>query len=186
MEKKKSTDIWYILTIIPGIIIGSSITKGYFTNDDTSFINSVLLSAVGGGLGGGLGALVWVIIKNKTLLIKIIITCFFIVSLFYGFTLAAKYNNQLLTCDICGYIAVTRSEQECDQCMDETYESINDEGDYESKEEWVKEGQLIEFSIEDSAEYNFYYPDTREGYLKDKNWKPSITYQDILEEDSSD
>ena len=82
MEKKKSTDIWYILTIIPGIIIGSSITKGYFTNDDTSFINSVLLSAVGGGLGGGLGALVWVIIKNKTLLIKIIITCFFILTIY--------------------------------------------------------------------------------------------------------
>lgn len=181
MQKKK-VDIWYSLTFIPAIILGYNIGKELFVTEDSSFMHKILVSMLGGGLVSALGAVVYLFIKNRSKGIKITTVCIFIATLFYCFILAIDYKNQLLTCEICGYKAVDRELQECDVCMEETWDSFEEKEEYISKLEWIQEGQLLEFSIDDSAEYFFYHPDTLEGYIKDKNWKPSITYEEVLKE----
>ena len=54
---------------------------------------------------------------------------------------------------------------------------------YDDKQEWLKEEQLFWFTIDSLTEkIDFYNPAIDEGFVKDKNWRPMITEQEIKDE----
>lgn len=87
---------------------------------------------------------------------------------------------QWLTCDICGYEAISAKDEECQICFSESFEKENDEGDYKDKQEWLVSEQLDYFSDHDSKQNIFYKPKVLRGFVKSETWKPAITFQDIL------
>ena len=54
---------------------------------------------------------------------------------------------------------------------------------YDDKQEWLKEEQLFWFSLDSLTQpIDFFKPALDEGFYKDKNWKPIINQQDLIDD----
>ena len=92
--------------------------------------------------------------------------------------LNSKQLSKLITCEICGYIAVLLDSGYCFHCFNSIFNStaykLND------KEKWVRDEQLNWFELYDKNEkVNFYGPKIESGFKKDIHWKPIITEKEV-------
>lgn len=166
-----------LFIVIPGIIL-SKLSAPFADNSLNQYLFAGLFGAVGGILGAGLLQLV----KTKTTIVRI-----FSLTLLTGLCvgtliLVTKLNKPiLLTCDICGYVAVSSEREECSYCGNVTWVDEKTINDYNEKKEWIKSEQLFWFSLDSVTQTpDFYEPTFTEGFYKDKNWKPIITKQDLI------
>lgn len=164
--------------VIPVIILSK--LGDEFAN---SSINQILFAGLFGGLGALLGGGLLQLVKTKTTIVKTVSVI--ILTVFCATTLIVtnKLNKPtFLTCEICGYKGITSDKNECDYYGNLTWNEKKKIKNYEDKREWLKEEQLFWYSIDSlTQKIEFYNPLVDEGFEKDKNWKPIINQQDLIE-----
>lgn len=166
--------IWLgLFTVLPTVLL--SPLSEYFTDSD---INRALISAALGGFGAAIGFGIYFVTKTKTITTKIV-SIFLILIL--GVTTIRTFHslNQsfFLTCEVCGYKGILNNTTECEFCGSDTWIIVKTFDDDITKKEWLKEEQIFFFS--DTDDYNLKEPKELEGYKKDSKWTPSITNEDL-------
>jgi len=180
-ETKKNTNketIWLsILTVLPVALLWP--TSEYFTEPG---LNRTLLSGLFGGLGGLIGYGIYSFVRTKTDKTKILTaTGILVVGIGFILTLDNFVKQDFQTCEVCGYKAVDINKSECNYCASQTWGKEKSFGLYDNKEEWLRDQQLFWFGLDEISEKaNFYEPTVDEGFKKDKNWKPIITQEDLI------
>ena len=140
-----------------------------------------------GFLGAIVGSLLFWLFKEKAKSIKIGVVGIMTISLigftyfFVNRTESEKMN--LLTCQICGYKALKKEGAECEICFVEINETYRKSEGYNSLDELIKEEQILFFTTEDDVTFEnpkiYTYEDENIRFLKDENWKPLISIQDL-------
>ena len=145
----------------------------------------IAMSIILGGLGGAIGVTLYWLTKDKSKSIKYGIFGLMVIGLigtmiFFPNRTESDKNN-LITCQICGYKAVEKKGGECDVCITQINDRFKDEEGYFSIEELIKEEQLYFFSMENNVTFKnpSIYKDLDFEYLKDKNWKPIVTIEEV-------
>jgi hypothetical protein len=176
-ETNKKERIWTALFLVTPVVMFSTIGENYTDNS----INKILFAGVFGGLGGILGWGLFSFVKGKTTIIKV----FSLTALLgLGISTILITNNlikpKLTTCEICGYSTLTSTDTKCDYCENAIWDEQKATSEFKSKQDWLKSEQLFWFSIDSLTEnIDFYNPPIEEGFVKDENWKPSISEQDL-------
>ena len=138
-----------------------------------------------GGLGAAIGFPIFWLTKNKSKSVKYGILGLMVVSLIgtmVFFTSRTESDKRdLITCKICGYIALEKKGGKCDVCIAQINDKFKEEEGYETLEELVKEEQLYFFAMEDGVTFKepAIYKDLNLEYRKDKNWKPITTEEEV-------
>ncbi|MFT4696810.1 MAG: hypothetical protein ACI8RY_001988 [Urechidicola sp.] len=149
-------------------------------------IPEIVMSMILGGLGAAIGFTLYWLTKDKSKSIKYGTFGFTVIGLIG--TMAFFVNNRtesdkrnLITCQICGYKAIEKKGGQCDVCIAQINNKFKDEEGYLSIEELIKEEQLYFFSMEDNVTFQNpeLYKDLDFEYLKDKNWKPIVTKEEV-------
>lgn len=180
----KKTDIkdqiWTTLFLLTPVIILGKLGDIY---TDKS-INKILFAGLFGGLGGLLGAGFLQLAKSKSTIIKTSLIVLLIGLCVSAFVVAAKLNKpSLQTCEICGYKAVGKTKKQCEYCGSFPWDEQMKIKGYDDKQEWLKEEQLFWFALDSLTDkIDFYNPQIDEGFVKDMNWRPLVTEQDIKDE----
>lgn len=172
--------IWTALFLVtPVIILGK---LGDIFAD--SSLNRILFAGLFGGLGGAVGAGFLQLAKSKPTFVKTSLVFILIGLCVTTLVVATKLNKpNLQTCEICGYIAITSDKKECGYCGALTWENQNKIKGFDNKQEWLKDEQLFWFSLDSLTQpIDFYKPALDEGFEKDKNWKPIINQQDLIDD----
>jgi len=170
--------IWTALFLVTPVTILSKLGDQFAD----SSLNRILLAGLFGGLGGLLGAGLLELVKTKTILVKSISVTILTGLCVTALIVATKLNKPTLqTCEICGYVAVTADKKECGYCGTLTWDNQKKIKGYDDKKEWLKDEQLFWFSLDSlTQQIDFYKPAVDEGFNKDKNWKPIINQQDLI------
>lgn len=181
MTKKPETNqqIWIAIFLVLPLILLSRLGNNF---TDNSF-NQILFAGVFGLVGAVLGGAVFQLIKTKTTVTKII-SLLLLIALCIGTLLVVEKLNKptLQSCEICGYDAIEITKNKCDYCENIPYDQKKIKG-YKDKQEWLKEEQLFWFSLDSASQkVDFFNPAVDEGFIKDKNWKPSITQQELIDD----
>lgn len=171
---KSKINYWQIVYIL--ILIG--IVQFIFislTDLNVTITIKILLGILGTFLGLFIERMVhnrnWIF---KLLLLVILIAPPFIIGAF-------RTNQDYKTCEICGYIAVD-SEGFCNSCFCNEWRVEKNSGDFQNHGFWVKEMQLETFVLDSLNQENvFNLTDSDLDFEKDKNWKPSVTLNDLIE-----
>lgn len=165
--------------IIPGVIL-IGLAEIYSDNS----VEQILIAGLIGVFGALLGAVFSHFAKSKSNIIKTSLLL-----LLFGLCIAiliieTKRNQSILeTCEICGYKAIRRTGNQCNYCGGFTWSEKKKIKGYDNKTEWLKEEQLSWFSLDSfTGNENFYNPPIDEGYIKDKNWRPLVTEEEIKNE----
>ena len=145
----------------------------------------IVLSMILGVLGAAIGFPLFWFTKDKSKSIKygtlglMVIGLIGTIIFFANRTESEKRN--LITCQICGYKALEKKGGECDVCIAQINEEFKEEEGYLSIDELIKEEQLYFFSMEDNVTFQNpeIYKDLDVEYLKDKNWKPIVTIEEV-------
>lgn len=182
MKKKPDIkeQIWTALFLVTPVIILSKLSDEFAD----SSLNRILFAGLFGGLGGLLGAGLLQLVKTKTTLVKAVSVLLLTGLCVTTLIVATKLNKPTLqTCEICGYIAITSDKKECGYCGTLTWDNQRKIKGYDDKQEWLKDEQLFWFSLDSLTQpIDFYEPVSDEGFNKDKNWKPIITQQDLIDD----
>lgn len=180
----KKTDIkdqiWTALFLVTPIIILGKLGDIYTDNS----LNRILFTGLFSGLGGLIGAGFLQLAKSKSTVIKTTLISLLIGLCVTTIVAATKLNKPTLqTCEICGYKAIGTKKKPCEYCGSLPWEEQKKIKGYDDKQEWLKEEQLFWFTIDSLTEkIDFYNPAIDEGFVKDKNWRPMITEQEIKDE----
>ncbi|UII26885.1 hypothetical protein LVD15_00160 [Fulvivirga maritima] len=178
MNDKKKEPIWLALfTVLPVSLLWP--LGEYFEEQG---INQTLVSALLGGLGGliGFGLYSWT--KSKSTKTKIIgIVSILVLGIAIIRIVHTSSVEVLKTCEICGYKAIDKQENECNVCASNTWETEQADKLYDSKLEWLKDEQLFWFAEDDTSFVEFYEPNQIDGFFKDENWRPIINKIDVFE-----
>jgi hypothetical protein len=119
--------------------------------------------------------------KDKAAITRLI-TLGTIVVAFAVSTIVLSSNHYPITCQICGYKAIEKGDSTCGECFEEISEASMKEKGYKNLTELVYARQLYVFYQDSLEQVDFYKPEvTEDGYEKDKNWKPIITKDDLLD-----
>lgn len=145
----------------------------------------IAMGMILGGLGAAIGFPLYWLTKDKSKSIKygtfglMAIGLIGTIMFFTNKTESEKRN--LITCQICGYKALEKKGGECDVCIAQINNEFKDAEGYLSIEELIKEEQLYFFSMEDNVTFQNpeIYKDLDFEYLKDKNWKPIVTEEEV-------
>lgn len=185
-EKNKASSILDMAMLVTPVIMLPQLGESLNAN-----IPELALSALLGGLGGGIGFTLMWITKEKQIITKALV----LVALFLLFTLGItsqspqteSVKRALLSCQICGYKAISFEGAECEVCFIPITETFRQDEGYDSMEEMILEEQLLFFSIEEDVEVNRpkIYSDGELRYNKDPQWKPMFTteqYESWLKE----
>ncbi len=182
MKKKQDIkeQIWTALFLVTPVIILSKLSDQFAD----SSLNRILFAGLFGGLGGLLGAGLLQLVKTKTTFVKTISVILLTGLCVTTLIVVTKLNKPTLqTCDICGYIAISSDKKECGYCGTLTWDNQKKIKGYDDKQEWLKDEQLFWFSLDSLTEpIDFYEPNFDEGFYKDKNWKPTINQQDLIDD----
>lgn len=181
-QASKKQDYWfYLFIVIPFAILTTS--KDVFTDK----VPEMVMAGVLGMLGTSIGFLAYFLTIDKTRNTKIItfaVLMIVILGTIYHFdsqTTSEKKN--LITCPVCGYFALEKIGDVCEVCLVEINESFMEYGDYNSLEELVKKEQLFFFLQNQNDEIDWKAPKIfkkqNNSYLKDENWKPVLTQEEI-------
>ncbi|MCG9880340.1 MAG: hypothetical protein MH472_07050 [Bacteroidia bacterium] len=180
----KKTDIkeqiWTALFLVTPVIVLGKLGDIY----GDSSLNRILFAGLFGGLGGAVGAVFLHLSKSKSTFIKTSLVLLLIGICATTLVVSTKIKRSILqTCEICGYIAITSDKKECGYCGSLTWENQKKINGYDDKQEWLKDEQLLWFSLDSLTQpIDFYKPDLDEGFEKDKNWKPIINQQDLIDD----
>jgi hypothetical protein len=180
----KSTDtkqqIWTALFIVTPVTILSRLSENF--SDSSS--NIILFAGGFGGLGGLVGWAFYFLVKNKTTSTKIISLTVLLGLCLATIMLTSNVTKpELTTCDICGYMTLKPTDTTCDYCGNETWDEKKKIGEFASKQDWIKSGQLFWYSIDSLNEnIEFYTPPIDDGFTKDKTWQPLVSEQDIKDQ----
>ena len=144
-------------------------------------ITNTIISGLLGGLGAVIGFGVYSFAKTKKRAVKIITLIGLTLVCFTALIVIVNLSKlKLQTCEICGYKAIKPKDTECQFCGSTTWHVEKANSSYSTKAEWIKDEQLFWFRIDSLNEnINFFTPDYEDGYEKDKNWKPTVTEQEI-------
>src|SRR5688500_15571604 len=124
-----------ILFIMIPVMAGGAIA-GFFSNGGHE---QTIYAAILGGVGGIIGVEFFYLFQKKTLRARIIGVVGLTLITISTLVIALKFiKSEPVTCQLCGYEAVDRIEQECQVCGSLTWEIANQDGSYSSKEEWLK------------------------------------------------
>lgn len=145
----------------------------------------IVMSMILGGLGVAIGFPLYWFTKDKSKLMKYGTISLMIIGLigtmifFTNRTESDKRN--LITCQICGYKTLEKKGAECNVCIAQINDKFKQEESYLSIEELIKEEQLYFFSMEENATFQTpeIYKDLDFKYLKDENWKPVVTKEEV-------
>jgi hypothetical protein len=176
-EYNKKEQIWTALFVVTPAVIFSNFSE-FFTDSSP---NKILFAGVFGGLGGLLGWGLYFFVKSKTIIIQITsLTALLglgISTILFASTLT---KPELTTCEICGYMTLKSTSTECDYCGNTTWDENKGKTEFATKQDWIKSGQIFWFSIDSLSEkIDFYNPSIDEGFVKDKNWRPIVSEQEI-------
>lgn len=133
---KDLKNLWFYIFLGVSVFFSTHVDD-FFANEPNQ---KVIFSAILGGCGAAIGLLVYLIVKNKSNIVK----TFGLLGLlaFFGGTFYCFYRmNELRTCEICGYKAIEKNNIECLNCGTETWEKTN-KANYKDKNEWIKLEQL--------------------------------------------
>ena len=177
-KKDKKEQIWLALFVYLPIGIFWASKEEFATDFITKLTASLLLC----GLGGGLGYLLYSLTKPKSTIVRIISLSTFLGLSIFTLTVINNLTKPVLqTCEICGCKAIKPNEKECQACGSSTWEIEKNNMTFKTKSDWIKEEQLFLFSIDSlNQKIDFYAEEPGNPYEIDKNWKPIITEQEIL------
>lgn len=182
MKKKQDIkeQIWTALFLVTPVIILSKLSVLFAD----SSLNRILFAGLFGGLGGLLGAGFLQLVKTKTTFVKTISVILLTGLCVTTLIVVTKLNKPTLqTCEICGYVAISSGKKECGYCGTLTWDNKKKIKGYEDKREWLKDEQLFWFSLDSLKQpIDFYERNLDEGFYKDKNWKPIINQQDLIDD----
>jgi len=145
----------------------------------------IVLSMILGGLGATIGFVLYWLTKKKSNSIKYGAYGLMIVGLIGTILFLTNrdeiVNGKLITCQICGYKAIEYMGDECDVCVTPINDRFKVEEGYSSIQELIKEEQLFFFSMEEDVTFNEpkVYKDVDNEFLKDNNWNPLVTEQEV-------
>jgi transcription elongation factor Elf1/phage shock protein PspC (stress-responsive transcriptional regulator) len=176
--------IWTALFLVTPVVMFSTFSDN-FTNSST---NKIIFAGVFGGLGGLLGWGLYFIVKSKTTIIKIVsLTALLGLGISTILFISNLTKPELTTCEICGYMTLKSTSTECDYCGNTTWDENKSKAEFATKQDWIKSGQIFWFSIDSLSEkIDFYNPTIDEGFVKDKNWRPIVSEQEIRDELNND
>lgn len=181
MTKKSDIkeQIWIAIFLVTPVIILAKLGEIYSNNT----LNRILLTGLFGGLGGIIGAGFLQLAKSKSTLLKVSLVSVLIGLCVTIIVVATKLNKPtLLTCEICGYKAIGKAKKQCEFCGSFPWDEQKKNKGYDDKQEWLKEEQLFWFALDSLTEkIDFYDPTVVEGFEKDKNWRPSVTKEEIID-----
>ncbi len=69
----------------------------------------------------------------------------------------------------------------CLSCGTDSYSKEEMES-FLSEEAYIKQEQLLLFSLREDSESLMFYEDERDGFLKDISWKPIVTEEELRQE----
>lgn len=163
-------------------VIPAIITAKVGEELSTSSLNSILIGALLGGIGGVIGGATWFLIAKKDLIIKTVSLVVLTGMCITAFVVSIRWNQPVInTCEVCGFLAIPEGQDDCQYCGSRTWEVEDSLFGHESKTDWLREEQLFWFSIDSIGQtIDLYEPDPSNIYMKDPNWKPVITHQDLL------
>jgi hypothetical protein len=172
--------IWTALFLVAPVIFLGKLGDIYTDNS----LNRILLAGLFGGLGGLIGAGFLHLSKSKSTVIKTSLAALLIGLCVTTFVVVTKLNKpSLKTCEICGYKAIWTTKKQCEYCGNLPWIEKKKIKGYDDKQEWLKEEQLLWFTIDSLTEkIDFYKPTIDEGFVKDENWRPLVTEHDIKDE----
>lgn len=92
--------------------------------------------------------------------------------------LNSKQIARLVTCEICGYVALLPDSGYCFNCYNNIFDSTFQE--ISSKHNWLRNQQLYWFELDSQKEkVDFYFPKTDHGFKKDIRWRPIVTEKEV-------
>lgn len=178
-EKKGTWELVYVTGFyVPILLIVSDLVE------DT--LQSTALMIIGIVVGAALGLGVYRLVRNSThvtksfvLLIGMLATIA-LSSPIQSYSMKMKYD----TCEVCGFVSVDKKTHVCQMCVSEKWDEQRMTG-YADKQEYIEEEQLFWFATESATEkVNFHLPEgekNKKQFLKDENWKPLVTEQEVIE-----
>lgn len=179
-KQNNKEQIWMLILYLIPILLLSKLSDQFAE----SSLNKILFAGLFGAVGGIIGIGVYHLVKTKTILVKSVS-----VILLFGLCLTIlvvvnKINRPTLqTCEVCGFIAVFPDKSECDYCGSLTWDKQYKLEPSISKKEWLKAEQLDWFSIDSLNQViDFYESSPDQGFLKDNNWKPVISQEDLIDD----
>jgi len=95
----------------------------------------------------------------------------------YDYNFVENFINNLQGCEICGMIAI--HEEECLCCGNKVWNNVFLD-EYQSKEEYIKSLQLIEFDQIYSEKIKTINNKSKYGFKSFKDWKPLIKPIDFM------
>lgn len=148
-------------------------------------IPSIVMSMLLGAIGAVIGFTLFWLTKDKgnsirygTFGLMLIAT---IGIMIFQANRAESVQENLITCQICGYKTLEKQGSECKVCVAQINDNFKDAEGYISIDQLIKEEQLYFFSQEDGITFN--KPETYEyldlEYLKDERWKPIVTSEEV-------
>ncbi len=172
--------IWTGLFLVTPLVILSRLSENF----DNSSPNRILFAALFGGLGGLIGLGVYYFVKNKTTSTKTIASLALIGLCISTIFITKNWTKpKLTTCEICGYLTLKPTDTKCVYCGNFTWDEMKSKREFSTKQDWIKSEQLFWFSLDSLTEKNnFYNPQIDQGFVKDKNWRPLVTEQEIKDE----
>jgi hypothetical protein len=100
------------------------------------------------------------------------------------FAVGALSDNasNLLTCRVCGYKTLTVEDGQCLVCGSRTTKAEAGSQGYDNVDHFIMQQQMLFFAPKDSSQSVDFSRGAPEGspYLKDSNWKPLVTKEDVL------
>lgn len=92
--------------------------------------------------------------------------------------LTPEQISKLITCEVCGYVALAPESPSCYNCFSTKFDpTINAD-----RNKWLRDEQLFWFSPDEkSNKVMFFEPKIEDGFKKDPTWKPVVTEKEVLE-----
>lgn len=181
---KNSDTLFLSLFIITPMILLGNMSEFLIKSGTTQVVIHIFL----GAFGALIGFTTHYFLNGKSVKIKIL-SYIALILILIGIVKLTTYvtEEEFKSCNICGYESVDITKQSCNICGNDTWEREETTHFYKSKKEWIRESQLFWFALHTKNENpNFYTPKIEDGYLKDQNWKPSITLIDLRKEYSKE
>lgn len=166
-------------------------------------VNEIILAGFMGVLGAITGFFVFKLIEKSKNSIKLSLLFALFLLMLVGFFINSNQNKKerlldkenveisinklakidslkLKTCEVCGYVAFYPDSEYCLYCFSTEFDFTTNE--IKTQKEWIKHEQLYWFSsfVENNKIF-FFEPKNDLGFVKDPNWKPSVTTKEVLE-----
>ncbi|WP_192820968.1 hypothetical protein [Rufibacter sp. LB8] len=174
----KREQVWLGIFLVIPLITAKAFADAFAPDEKMGFLYDILF----GFVGVLLGYAVYYFTKEAKTKVRGVFAGLVIIIFILSIAFSTNSNAYPQTCQVCGYKAIEKNDPVCGHCFEEISEERMKEKGYNRIAELVYARQLYVFYQDSVEQVDFYKPEVSEdGYEKDKQWKPIIDKEDLLD-----